>query len=69
MGLGQTVDFGEGVRAPQEQSGDAPMIPKRTGAVLRALVIVLCNVALLQQDCLASMPLSQAAASAPSQPS
>ncbi len=40
------------------------MNPKPTGAVLRSLVIVLCNVLLLQQDCLAMMPLSQAAASA-----
>ena len=42
------------------------MNPRRTGAVLRSLVIVLCNVLLLQQDCLAMMPISQAAASAPS---
>ena len=40
---------------------------KRAGAALRSLVIVLCNLALLQQDCLASLPLpAQAAASAPS---
>ncbi len=45
------------------------MNPKRAGAILRSFVIVVCNVALLTESSLASMPpVGQAAGSAPSSP-